>query len=216
MSVSSTANTAYLDRTTGWADSDPVTIAVWFRLNNVTGSKTIWDHGSGAAFSPQLWASGNQLTMTSKSGVNDAIHSVSANTWYFCACVFNGTSSVITMYFGNNGGALITDTSSVNFGGFTGTVLTLYNELNHDQTLTGRLTNCKIWKGTNGALSADEILNEYLKFQPSKTDSLYAVLPLLNATNPQIDMSGNGNDFTAHGAPATQREMPPIPWLGEP
>lgn len=217
MSVASTLNTGYLDRTTGWANADPTTILCWFRLNSVSGTHTIWDHGDGTSFAPQLWTSGNQLIVTAAATINDTITTVAANTWYFTATVFNGTGNLVTVWFGQQNTALGNNTSSVNFGGFTGTVLTVYNELNHDQVLNGRVTGLKLWNGAGGALSQDEVLNEFRKFQPSKTTALYGAYPYLNATtSPGIDMSGNARDLTLHGTVSSQREMPAIPWLGEP
>lgn len=218
MSAQSAANTAYLSRTTGFTDEQPTTIACWFRFSVLTAGVwyTIWDHGGGV-FQPQLSRSADTGSVELSAGGSTAlIVSPVINTWYFVASVFNGTSTPATNYVGTAGGALSTITNGANFDGWGGTVMTIYNEVDHDQTLNGQMVSLKIWNGTGGALSADEVANEYLKFQPSKTTALYCALPLLGVTNAGVDMSGNGHDFTAAGTLTTQRTMPYIPWLGEP
>ncbi len=221
MSVESTANTAFLSRTTGFANATPTTIACWLRLNSLAGS-TIWDHGDNTVFTPELYCTGGgtptiNLTYGFQIVPLDQVvlATPSTNTWYFCACIFNGTANPVVIHVAAAGAATTTKiTTPNNFAGWSGTVLTLFNDLVDDFTMNGQLTSVKIWSGTGGNLSDDQVFNEYQKFRPSVTDPLYGVYPLLSSPNAGVDVSGNGHDLTVSGSPVTQRTAPPITWGG--
>jgi hypothetical protein len=220
MSVESTANTAFLTRTTGFANATPTTIACWLRLNSLVGN-VIWDHGNNTVFTPELYLDpgGPRISLTYGFQVvpqdQIVLVSPSTNTWYFCACIFNGTGNPVVIHIAAAGAASLTKiTTPLNFAGWSGTVLTLYNDLVDDETMDGQLTSMKIWSGTGGALTDDEVANEWHRFQPSKTSPLYGFYPLLSSPNAGVDVSGNGHDLTVSGSPATQRTAPPIPWRG--
>lgn len=212
MSVQVTADSNYLTRTTGWASSDPFTISLWLRTTANANFRVYWDHGDGGNF-PELYSdSGGNLILLDGGG-DITLATIAANTWYYVAAVFNGTSNHVKAYFGS-GGALTETTGAGNFGGLGGTNLRFFNSNSNVEQINGQLAHAKIWRGTGGNLSADEIANEYLRGQPSKTSALYSWLPLLNVSSPGVDMSGNGNDFTVTGAPADSRVQPAVPWSG--
>lgn len=212
MSVQVTADSVYLTRTTGWASSDPFTISVWLRTNALANFRVYWDHGNGGNL-PELYSdSGGNLILLDGAG-DITIATIAANTWYYVAAVFNGTSNPVRTYFGT-GGALSVVTGAGNFTGLGGTDLRFFNSNANTEQINGQMAHAKMWRGTGGNLSADEIANEYLRGRPSKTTALYSWLPLLNVTSPGVDMSGNGNDFTVTGAVANSRIQPQIPWSG--
>ena len=96
MAVQSTSNANYLSRTTGFANADPTTIALWCRFDALAAQfYTVWDHGNSVNFTPQLAASGTDFGLsTGDFGGNIiSLGTIVASTYYWVAAVFNGTAN---------------------------------------------------------------------------------------------------------------------------
>lgn len=213
MSVESATNSDRARRTTGFNPTNPkTTIMCWFRTNTLVDFRIMWDHGSNS--SPLLLAiadPGDFFFFNGDVDLATMTNNIVGATWYFAAVVLD-TTVPVKIYWAKAGDALTLTQTSDPFVGFLGTELILYNELSVDETLSGQLTALKIWSGANGALTQQQIENEYKRLTPEVTTNLYAFVPLLNAPTAGLDVSGNGHDFTVEGTLTTQRTMPPAIW----
>ena len=219
MSVQCNANTQRLRRIVGWDASDPnVSIALWYRFNSFGAFRSVWSGDDNAVFVPGIYFDPGPSTVyylhaNGAAPGTELIATAAINTWYFTAIERPAAAAAApgVCYVGVAGGALSTAVPGDNADGWYGDELILFNEDANDQTQDGQQVFCKVW---TTLLSAEEVANEYLRGVSSRTADGFQIVPLLNATNAGVDVSGNGNDFTVSGTPTTQRTMPPVTWRG--
>jgi len=218
MSTQSAANGSNLRRTTNWNVADPITtISLWWFFNSLAALRTIWDAGDNTSFRPQLYYDNGSNKVFLANAILEpsfeVIDAPSINTAYYAAVVLN-LGSPTKIYRGVAGAALTTLTTAENFDGFTGASLTFFDELANDQTLNGKIMYAKVWSGASAELSADQVQWEYLRGCMAYTGSVYSNNPMTNQTDSQVDISGNGNNYTKNGTLTTQRTNPPVPFRG--
>lgn len=209
MSVNSAANGRYLVRASTGLTSN-FTICAWVRFTALGTYRTMWGQDIG---NPD-WRSQVYYDITANNiafnfaNVTDMIlvPSPSAGVWYFVCAVAD--SAEAHGYWGT-GGALTKVTAGAVYTGTGGTDMYIMDESDLDQTLNGELAGFKIW---NANLSQADVEAEYRQLAPKRTANLYTFLPFFDTTNAGKDQSGQGNDFTVHGALANA-EQPPAPWV---
>lgn len=211
MSAQSTTAGNYIRRTTGFS-AGPVTISCWFRSTNLTPFLAVWAHENGTVFYPGLYTFSGGIYISAGAGDNPAVlGTAAANTWYWAAVIME-TGQKMRAYLKTLGGAIAAPVDSANnFGGFSGTTLTVLNNSSNADPFSGQICDFKVW---SARLTLPELEFEARVGPPKRTANIYAYLPMVNAVSSQIgvDMSGQGNSFTLTGAPTTSAQMPPIGW----
>lgn len=217
MSVGVASGAHLLRRTTGWANSQPLTVSCWFYVTGTLAFsyRTPWGHDGGSLFGTAFPLVGcydedfigtARILLRFRNGASHTIiASASADTWYYVAAVFNGTSSPAVVYHATGNGALATSTTAANFEGFDGGDLVLFAS-GDGNGLEGRMGSTKVW---TAALSAAEIAREHKQVKPQRHSDLYSFHPFVNST---AEWAGKGNTFTPTGTIAAAAEYPPIAW----
>lgn len=207
-----------LRRTTGWANSQPLTVSCWFYVEGSLAFeyRTPWGHDGGSLFGvafplvgvyDEAFTGNPFILLRYQNGASHTIlGSAAVDTWYYVAAVFNGTSSPATVYSATAGGALSAPANTAgNFAGFDGGDLVLFAS-GDGNGLGGRLGSTKVW---TAALSAAEIAREHKQAKPARHSDLYSFHPFINST---AEWAGKGNTFTQTGTVAAAAEYPPIAW----
>jgi hypothetical protein len=205
-----TANSNFLQKTHGFANSQPTTIWCWFRFNALSGGfQTVWSCDNATSnFMPTLEWDGSALrTTTIATNIGDSLGSAIAGRWYFAAIVMNGTSTPALTYFGADGMNLTTVTAAANFAGFGGTTIVIYNETANDQPMNGQIRDFGIAKRAMSPSEINAVYRRQLDQRPPVGD-LWTWLPMIDYLRPGIDQSGARNDWTLTGIMARRVETP--------
>lgn len=196
----------------------PVTMACWFRADNITANHTLMCLGVNATanFARFLSARGDlagdpvRASESGSVGADGASTSTSysAATWHHACGVFS-TNVSRTAYL--NGGGKITNTTAVTLSGIDRTSLgAQFHGGAASVFLAGRLAEAAIW---DVALTDVEISVLAAGYSPRfvRPASLLAYWPLIGDTDPEDDVI-NGFDLTLVNAP-TQSAHPTIIYL---
>jgi hypothetical protein len=204
------ASTDKVNATGTMTNSGTFTFAGWVQA--VTGAGTVrclWRDNAGAGATGAYIDSTNKLSAFLNSVQRDCSTAISTGVWYHFA--FTGTiaSSVAWLLYVN--GVLDTTTASINTP-IAGGATTNFGNDGSSQVLNGLLSDAAFW---NIALSSGQIAALAAGTRPGviAPGNLVGWWPLDGTTNPEQDLSGNGNTGTVTGTlpilgpPAVSRAM---------
>ena len=159
------------------------------------------DQGSGQF---ELWV---------KDTVEVSMFAISNATWYFIACVRDGTS--FTAYWATLGTSTLSSGSGTQSGvTFTPNNMRMGDSSYGSEWWNGRVCNTLLWE--DAALTQAELTSQMYITRPHRTEDLYGWWPMLPGAAERLrDYSGNGHDWTAGGTLADE-DHPPIPWGAPP
>lgn len=210
-SVQATTNGQNLTRATGFsATTDQVTVAGWFRLNAFNSFNALWSFDNGSAFySPFTDGTHSNNLVIDHNGTGSAFANwINFGTPptgqpFFLAVTSTTTSAPVVAWYGVGGLGLTRTASSVNFGGFPSSTLTVFDESAADAVINGACMELTICSGPNGALGRPQIEALYRKPRGElpAVPGLYFYSHLDQRVNGRIgiDLSGKGNHFTVNG-----------------
>ena len=183
----------------------PLTMACWFRANDVTTERCLMSISDGSG--DNAWfrldlrgdVGGDPICARARNGSGadaraDTTAAYSTGTWqHACAVFTSSTSRTVYLNAANNA----TNTTSVTPSGLTTTTIGKRSSIN-SALMDGRIAYAALW---NVALTAAEItlLSSRINPRMIRPLSLKGYWPL-HGTSPEVDLSGQHNNMTVTGA----------------
>lgn len=198
-----------LQRTSSLPSTNTYSCCFWAKIaadnNYYSAFFGFTDPGGGFYTVLETNADGTEVMWADNNGGVVGIQQLTVGSWYFFAITKSNTDVVI--YVARDDDAALTSTNiPSNAATPAHTLLTLGDD-GYSEPLNGCMEAFKMWDGV--ALTAAEVEAERWQNVPSRTEGLYAWLPLVNAEG--VDYSGAANPFTVNGALALE-DGPPIAW----
>jgi hypothetical protein len=183
------------------------TLAVWFKLDNVTGAHEMVEinatGGGNGSFDSAIIMNGASVEYSQRSSANQMNFlggtAVTANVWHHAALTYDGTTLRGYLDGVANG------TSTTVLTGTRGN----WANVQMGPTL-GELQDGVFY---DAALTPEEILQLYRDRLPARRSGLVIHLPAFpGATNRLLDYSGNAYNFANSGTPVDATTWPQVPW----
>lgn len=137
------------------------TMAVWFKIDNVTGNKVIFSHDDNTNSGQRLQLSGStfQFTLGGVADYSCGFSAATANTWYFFAAATTGNGGTVTCYLGQeNGGFTAGSPSAIGTRGGTPTKFNIGRLPSTGTPFGGKIDEARLY---NRVLTEAEIKSLY-------------------------------------------------------
>jgi hypothetical protein len=211
------ASSQYLIHSAAVLTAEPLTMACWFKSNDVTGNYSLMSLGTNGAL--ERWVltaaggvGGDPIRATSVNaggGANlacDTTAGYTAGAWHHATGVFTSSTSRAAYLNGGNKG---TDATSVAMTGVVDrTLVAARINTTIGAFLDGAVAEAGIW---SAALTDSEVASLAKGFSPLlvRPASLVAYWPLIGRTDPEISLKG-GLNLTLSGGPTNADHCPVI------
>ena len=219
MAVDFNGTTEFFGTTTLPITATPLTMAGWFRPQNIANNLTIMSI-SAAADNNQVFilvasgqVSGDPVQAVARGGATfdpvDTTTGFSADTWQHACAVFASDASRSVFL---NGGSKATETASYTPSGLNRMSAGVWDRGSDIWHMNGRLAELGLW---NVALTDDQVKMLAAGVSPLRVrpDALVRYWPMYDAAS-LVDYSGKSGDLTVTGSPSIADHAPVAPQWG--
>ena len=187
------------------------TMACWAKITvdrNTYSTALSLDNGTTSDYAvTQSGINGNSWSHADQTKASLASN-VTVGNWYYVACAMTGVTGKLYIRLQGGGTTWTTLSLTAQATSVTPTYIRIGASPNSGEWINGAITNTKIW---TSALTLADLENEWIRYQPSRTQDLLAWYPMIDLDT--ADLSGNGFTLTG-GSGAAKEDGPTLSWTG--